>query len=74
MNARIGHLLDEALALDPDDRSALVLALLDSLGGEDEATVSKAWAEEISRRKEALRSGAAQAVPWQDACARLSAL
>ena len=74
MNARVDHLLDEALALKPDDRSALVVALLDSLDGEDEATVTKAWADEIRRRKDERRSGAASAVPWAEARARLTAL
>jgi putative addiction module component (TIGR02574 family) len=74
MNARVDHVIDEALALAPDERSAVALALLDSLGGEDEATVSKAWADEIRRRKNELRSGTAAAVPWGQAKARLSAL
>jgi cytochrome c-type biogenesis protein CcmH/NrfG len=47
VNARAEHLLDEALTLDPQERSALALALLDSLEGEDESVVSQAWAEEI---------------------------
>jgi putative addiction module component (TIGR02574 family) len=74
MNARVDHLLDEALALGPDERSALVVALMDSLDGEDEATVTKAWAEEIRRRKDELRSRAASTVPWTEARARLTAL
>ena len=74
MNARVDHILDEALALEPNDRSALVVALLDSLDGEDEATVAKAWAQEIRERREQLRSGATTAVPWAEARARLTAL
>jgi putative addiction module component (TIGR02574 family) len=74
MNARVDHLLDEALALAPDERSALVVALLDSLDGDDEATVTKAWAEEIRHRKEELRSGAASPAPWAEARARLTGL
>ncbi len=74
MNARVEHLIDEALALAPDERSAVVLALLDSLDGEDETTVAKAWADEIRQRKDALRSGMAQAAPWAEARARLAAL
>jgi putative addiction module component (TIGR02574 family) len=74
MNARVDHLIDEALALAPEERSAVALALLDSLPGEDEAAVSKAWADEIQRRREELRSGAAKAVSWHQAKARLSAL
>jgi putative addiction module component (TIGR02574 family) len=74
MNARVDHLIDEALALPPAERSAVVLALLDSLDGEDEAAVSQAWADEIRHRKQELRSGATRAVPWEQAKARLSAL
>jgi len=74
MNARVDHLIDEALALAPDERSAVVLALLDSLDGEDEATVAKAWADEVRKRKSELRSGVVQAVPWDQAKARLNAL
>jgi putative addiction module component (TIGR02574 family) len=74
MNARIDHLLDEALALARDERSALIIALLDSLEGEDETTIGKAWADEIRRRKNDLRSGTTQAVSWSEVRARLSAL
>lgn len=74
MNARVDYLLTEALTLAADERSALVVALLDSLDGEDEATVARAWADEIRQRKNDLRSGAAQAVPWADARARLTGL
>ena len=74
MNARVDHLLDEALASEPDERSTLVVALLDSLDGEDEATVAKTWAEEIRQRKDELRSGASTVVPWAEARAPLTAL
>ncbi|HEY2927009.1 addiction module protein [Piscinibacter sp.] len=74
MTSRVDHLIDEALALAPDERSAVVLALLDSLDGEDEASVAKAWADEIRQRRSELRSGAARAVPWDQAKARLRAL
>ena len=74
MNARVSHLIEEVLALAPDERSAVALALLDSLDGEDESTVAKAWADEIRSRKDTLRSGASKAVPWSEARARISAL
>jgi putative addiction module component (TIGR02574 family) len=74
MNARVDDLIDEALALDPAERSAVVVALLDSLDGEDEAAVAQAWADEIRKRKGELHAGSAQAVPWAEARARLSAL
>ena len=73
MNARLDHLIDEALALAPDERSAVALALLDSLDGEDEGAVSKAWADEIRQRKRDLRSGVERSVPWIEARARLAA-
>lgn len=72
MNAQVDRLLDEALALAPDERSAVALLLLDSLDGED--SVSEAWATEIRKRKSELRSGAVRAVPWDEARARLNAL
>lgn len=74
MNARVDHLTDEALTLALDERSVVVVALLDSLDGEDEAAVTKAWADEIRQRKTDLRSGATKAVSWAEARARLSDL
>ena len=74
MNARVDHLLDEALSLPTDDRSALVVALLDSLEGSDDPSVSEAWRAEIQRRRAGLRAGTVVPVPWADARARLDAL
>ena len=74
MNARVDHLLDEALGLPTDERSALVVALLDSLEGSDDATVSEAWRAELTRRRAELRAGLVRAVPWADSKARLGSL
>jgi putative addiction module component (TIGR02574 family) len=74
MNARIDHLLDEALSLPTDDRSALVVALIDSLEGSDDASVSDAWRQEIRRRRAGLRDGTLVPVAWAEAKARLTAL
>ena len=74
MNARVAHLIDQALALEPAERTAVMIALQDNLDGDDAATVAKAWADEIRRRKSDLRSGVAQAVSWAEARARLSGL
>ncbi len=74
MNAHLDHVIDQALALVPQERSAVLLALLDSLEGDDESIVSEAWATEIEQRKTDLRSGLANAVPWAQARARLIAL
>ena len=74
MNTRVDHLLDEALGLPADERSALVVALLDSLEGVDDAGVSEAWRAEVNRRRSELRAGLVRAVPWAEAKARLSSL
>jgi putative addiction module component (TIGR02574 family) len=74
MNARVDQLLAAALHLPVDERSALVVALLDSLEGSADAAISEAWREELRLRKQALREGTLKAVPWTEARARLSAL
>ena len=74
MNTHLDHVIDEALALIPQERSAVLLALLDSLEGGDESVVSHTWASEIAKRKADLRSGIVSAVPWAQAQARLIAL
>jgi putative addiction module component (TIGR02574 family) len=74
MNARVDHILNEALALAAEERSALVVALLESLETSADPKISDAWREEIHRRRIALRAGATQPVPWSDARARLHSL
>jgi hypothetical protein len=74
---RVGHLIEEALLLAPEERFAVVLSLLDSLHSLDcnvETAVNTAWADEIRRRKEELCFGMAKAASWAQAKARLSAL
>ena len=74
MNSRVDHLLDEALELPTEERSALVVALLDSLDGKSDASISEAWREELRTRRNALRAGTVKAVPWADVKARLNVL
>lgn len=74
MNARVDQLLTDALGLPADERSALVVALLDSLEGSADAAISEAWRNELRQRRQALREGALKPVPWVDARARLSRL
>ena len=74
MNARINHILDEALALDHDERSALMVTLLDSLDTDSPASVVDAWAEEIRKRKSELESGVTKPIPWATVKARIQAL
>lgn len=74
MNARVDHLLDEVLSLPVEERSALAVALLDSLETADEATVSELWRSEVVRRRAELRAGRVQAAPWTEVRQRLSSL
>jgi putative addiction module component (TIGR02574 family) len=74
MNARVDHLLDEVLGLPADERSALAVALLDSLETADEATISELWRAELIKRRAALRAGQVQALPWTEVRQRLSSL
>ena len=74
MNARVDHLLHEALELPDDQRSALVAALLDSLEGSADPSIAEAWREEVRKRRKALRDGSIQATPWAESKARLNAL
>jgi len=66
MNARVDHILDEALALPDAERSAVVVALLDSLENADAGAVSAAWRAEVRRRRDALRAGSVRAIPWAE--------
>ena len=74
MNARVDHLLHEALGLTDEERSALVAALIDSLQGSSDPSIAQAWRDEVRVRREALRDGTVQPVPWAEARARLDAL
>ena len=66
MNARVDHILDEALALPDDERSAVAAALLDSLENADPTAVSEAWRAEIKRRRDELRAGHVRPIPWTE--------
>ena len=74
MNARVDHLLDEVLGLPVEERSALAVALLDSLETADEASVSELWRAEVNRRRAELRAGRVQAASWAEVRQRLSSL
>ena len=65
MTAEASELLKRALALPEDERAALANTPLDSLDTNPES-VEKAWEEEIARRIEALKSGKAITVPWEE--------
>ncbi|MFT4099425.1 MAG: addiction module protein [Burkholderiaceae bacterium] len=74
MSTRTDALLDTVLALPPDERSELVIALLDSLEDDDPQSITDAWRDEIRRRKEDIEAGRVRLVPWTEARDRLLAL
>ncbi|MBL8338575.1 MAG: addiction module protein [Rhodoferax sp.] len=74
MKARVDHLLDEVLGLPAEERSALAVALLDSLETPDAAKLSDLWRVEVNRRRSELRAGRVQAAPWEEVRQRLGSL
>ena len=74
VNARVDHLLDEVLALPADERSAVAIALLDSLEHADSDDVSEAWRAEVKRRRDELRAGNVRATPWTEVKQRFRSL
>ncbi|NMG69305.1 addiction module protein [Parazoarcus communis] len=74
MNAHVDHILDDALGLPPDQRSALIVVLLDSLEGSQDDSITDAWRQEVRARQAALRAGTSQALCWTEARVRLSSL
>jgi putative addiction module component (TIGR02574 family) len=72
MNARADHLLDEVLELPADERSAVAIALIDSLEAADTRAISEAWRAELLLRRERLRTGTTPASPWMEARARMA--
>jgi putative addiction module component (TIGR02574 family) len=74
MNPQVDHLVDQALALPVEDRSAIVAMLIDSLDNVDEAAISEAWAVEIKKRRADILSGKSKVSARSEAKARLSLL
>ena len=67
------ELLQKALALPPEERTALVRSLMESLEGPVDADSELAWNQEIARRVEDLDSGKAETVSWGEIRQRTSA-
>lgn len=59
-------ILKEALKLPAGARASIVEELQVSLSAKADPDVEAAWAAEIKRRIEALQSGSAKSVPWQE--------
>lgn len=77
MNARVSQLFEQANQLEPDERSFLAIALLDSVSScddADQAAIEQSWVTEARRRSEAIQIGAEQAVAWAEVKATLLAI
>lgn len=63
----IQEIESQALRLPPSQRALLAQHLIASLDEEDE--IERAWADEVSRRSDALASGKVTAIPVADVLA-----
>jgi putative addiction module component (TIGR02574 family) len=66
-------LLKKALALSEQDRATLAGSLIESLDEAEELSVQNEWNDEIARRIEALDSGKAKTIPWDEVRRRIAA-
>lgn len=71
MSKTTDDILNNAMRLSTAERAELAAALLASLDGEPEDAVEAAWAAEIQRRVERVRSGEAKGRPWSEVRERL---
>lgn len=71
MSKTTDDILNNAMQLSATERAELAAALLASLDGETEDAVEAAWAAEIQRRVERVRSGEAKARSWSEVRDRL---
>ena len=74
MTRNAKKVLNDALALPPDERADVAVSLLESLDEEEDEAVEQAWSEEIHRRIQEVESGEVQTIPWSEARRRLLAL
>jgi putative addiction module component (TIGR02574 family) len=69
------QILERALDLSAQDRGALIARLIDSLDDEPaEEGVEEAWAAEIRRRVDYIRSGKGRLIPAEEVRRRAAAL
>jgi len=66
MTPEVSKLLEQALALSPEEQEALADSLISSLGDKVDPGVEAAWREEIARRIAELDSGEAKTIPWEE--------
>jgi putative addiction module component (TIGR02574 family) len=67
------ELLQKALTLPEEERTALVRSLIESLEEVADQGTERAWDEEIARRISDLDSGKSKTVSWEEVRQRISA-
>jgi putative addiction module component (TIGR02574 family) len=73
MTPKASEVLAQALQLSPQERELLIDELVDSLDeGPTEAGAEEAWAGEIKRRVDEIRSGKAQLIPGEQVLQELA--
>jgi putative addiction module component (TIGR02574 family) len=72
MEQDLSIILRQALSLPPAMRAALAGSLIDSLDDVPDETAEAAWAEEIQKRLDEIRSGRVRLVPWPEARIRIA--
>jgi putative addiction module component (TIGR02574 family) len=66
MTPQVSEVLEKALTLSTQDRGLLIDRLIESLDeGRAEEGVEEAWAEEIKRRVDDIRSGKVKTIPGE---------
>lgn len=74
ISPQVLEVLEKALTLSTQDRGLLIDRLIASLDdGPAEEGVEEAWAEEIKRRVDDIRSGKAKMIPGEEVKRRLAA-
>jgi putative addiction module component (TIGR02574 family) len=78
LTPEVSKLLEQALSLSVEEQEALANSLFSNLDremneGPVEAGVEEAWAEEIKRRINDIRSGKTQMIPYEEVRRRLAA-
>ena len=69
MSERGARLLEEALALPPEERAELADRLLSSLDPPSQRRIDELWAEEVEARLDAYDRGEMEAIPAEKAIA-----
>ena len=69
MSERGARVLEEALALSPEERAELADRLIASLDAESQRRIDELWAAEVEARFDAYERGEVEAIPAEQAIA-----